>query len=65
MGIKKELRDWYIDCALAFQASEAGLSPVSRSNFRDYWETIVVIAICNWMALSVGIFLLLYNVFLD
>jgi hypothetical protein len=28
-------------------------------------ETVVAIAICNWMALSVGIFLLLYNVFLD
>jgi hypothetical protein len=26
---------------------------------------VVAIAICNWMALSVGIFLLLYNVFLD
>ena len=30
-----ELRDWYIDCALAFQASEAGLSPVSRSNMPE------------------------------
>ena len=27
----KELQDWYIDCALAFQASEMGLSPISCS----------------------------------
>ena len=25
------MRDWYIDCALAFQASEMGLIPISRS----------------------------------
>ena len=40
----------------------AGSNPVARSKLHDWWETIVAIAICNWMALTAGIVLLLYNV---
>lgn len=30
---KQEMRCWYIDCALAFQASETSLSLVRRSKY--------------------------------
>ena len=43
----------------------AGSNPVARSNFRDWFELTVAFVICNWMALSAGLILYLYNVFFN
>ena len=43
----------------------AGSNPVARSNLREWLDTTIAIAICNWMAIAAGMFLLLYNLLIN
>jgi len=38
----------------------AGSNPVARSIFRETLELVFAIAVCNWMALTAGFFLLIH-----
>jgi len=40
----------------------AGSNPVARSKYHEWLEIALVVVICNWMALTAGFFLLIYNV---
>jgi len=61
----KELRGWYIDCALAFQASEMGLSPILRSKICEALNIVFAIGFLLWMPLTIGLVLFIYNTFIN